>query len=253
MVKNIKQKTMIAIVVASIILPLMVFAATDVSNGDIMEIDDEKNQILQEASQYTVVMILIWICVLIYYIVYYLGVFIKKIFGKHKQEEELKDRIVEANDGKRFLNFMIDFLLLQNLSYFLAYLLLKTSLAIIDVSIIFPLVFFVYYFIMEGAFGRTLGKIVTRTRVISTTGNKINFPNAFARTIIRFIPFEPISVVLKGSSWWHDKWTDTMVVNSSFIPYNKSKISLIGNNEQLQVNDELTYQENSKNDDREAI
>jgi uncharacterized RDD family membrane protein YckC len=68
-----------------------------------------------------------------------------------------------------------------------------------------------YYIIFEGAFGWTVGKLITGTRVIRFDGRKPRFPQIVGRTAARFIPFEPFSL-LGGGNGWHDSMSGTRVV-----------------------------------------
>jgi len=71
----------------------------------------------------------------------------------------------------------------------------------------------VYYLIMEFAFGKTLGKIFTKTHVISIDGNRLTFMQCLLRSILRFlIPFEFVSGILFRGIFWHDSIPKTMVI-----------------------------------------
>lgn len=72
-------------------------------------------------------------------------------------------------------------------------------------------VFFGYYILLEGGKGKTLGKMVTKTKVVMNDGSPVSHSKAFIRTLCRLVPFEFLSV-FGGGQMWHDKWTDTMVV-----------------------------------------
>jgi uncharacterized RDD family membrane protein YckC len=74
-------------------------------------------------------------------------------------------------------------------------------------------VFLVYYIAMEATFGQTLGKMITRTTVVNEDGNKPSFGQVLGRSFARLIPFEPLSVLLKGNArGWHDSLPGTYVV-----------------------------------------
>jgi len=78
---------------------------------------------------------------------------------------------------------------------------------------IFIAFYFIYYVTFEVVSGRTLGKVLTGTRVVTTTGLALSIPTAIVRTLCRFLPFEPISFSL-GETWWHDSLSRTQVVRS---------------------------------------
>jgi uncharacterized RDD family membrane protein YckC len=70
----------------------------------------------------------------------------------------------------------------------------------------------VYYFLFEASCQRTLGKLLTGTRVVSTTGARPTDKQMVLRTLYRLVPFEQFS--WRGGSMGHDRWSDTMVVAS---------------------------------------
>lgn len=73
--------------------------------------------------------------------------------------------------------------------------------------------YFIYYVTFEVVSGRTLGKLLTGTRVVTTNGLALSIPTAIVRTLCRFLPFEPMSFSL-GETWWHDSLSRTRVVHS---------------------------------------
>lgn len=72
-------------------------------------------------------------------------------------------------------------------------------------------IIFAYYTLLEGSRGKTLGKLVTKTKVVTQNGEPMTYGKAFLRTLCRLVPFEFISVFF-GQKMWHDQWTNTMVV-----------------------------------------
>ncbi|KAF1712957.1 RDD family protein [Pseudoxanthomonas sacheonensis] len=73
-----------------------------------------------------------------------------------------------------------------------------------------------YYIPQEAAFGFTLGKLITGTRVVNENGEKPTFVQAVLRTICRFIPFEAFSVLLTDPArGWHDSLAKTYVVRKA--------------------------------------
>lgn len=70
----------------------------------------------------------------------------------------------------------------------------------------------VYYAAMEALLGRTIGKLITGTKVIDSAGNKPSFGKALLRSVCRFIPFEPFSFLGSDNRGWHDSMTHTWVV-----------------------------------------
>ena len=71
---------------------------------------------------------------------------------------------------------------------------------------------FIYYLPLEAATGRTLGKLVTGTKVVNARGMKVGFTDIMMRTLSRMVPFEPLSVFRSSKRCWHDSWSKSYVV-----------------------------------------
>ncbi len=140
----------------------------------------------------------------------------------------------DASTGQRFLNYLIDAILMQyGLAFATVYLLVQFLMAFspntayelfgddrstgntILASYLLAIVnYLIYYTLAEKAFkGYTLGKLVTGTRAIREDGADLTWKDAFLRTISRLVPFEPLSIWF-GNGLWHDRWTKTIVVKS---------------------------------------
>jgi uncharacterized RDD family membrane protein YckC len=72
---------------------------------------------------------------------------------------------------------------------------------------------FAYYTCFEGAFGRSLGKWLTDTQVVTETGRRLTLGDAALRSLSRLVHFEAFSFFGKDERGWHDKWTGTRVVD----------------------------------------
>ena len=139
---------------------------------------------------------------------------------------------VNASTGQRFLNWLVDNLLMQ---YGLAYI-TGTFVGILlgslfpefirrliekgDQGDLFILGYIVaifnylfYYTICEKAFkGYTLGKLISGTRAIRIDGQELTFKDALLRSLSRIVPFEILSGF--GGHPWHDTWTNTRVIKA---------------------------------------
>lgn len=80
------------------------------------------------------------------------------------------------------------------------------------ISLLYPLQF-VYYFIGEYFFGKTLAKLFTKTYVTNEFGEKPGFVAVLIRTLCRYIPFEYLSF-LWSPVGWHDRLSKTYVVRA---------------------------------------
>ena len=61
--------------------------------------------------------------------------------------------------------------------------------------------------------GRSLGKLITGTRAVNADGSAISMQTAFWRGLCRAVPFEAFSALGSPSYPWHDKWTNTYVID----------------------------------------
>lgn len=70
----------------------------------------------------------------------------------------------------------------------------------------------IYYFLCENfSNGRTLGKLITNTKVLSIDGTKPSTTQILYRSLCRAVPFNAFSFL--GYNGWHDSWTETRVIN----------------------------------------
>lgn len=73
-----------------------------------------------------------------------------------------------------------------------------------------------YYILFEFLFKRTIGKMLLKFRILGfdESLNLSRLLQVFKRTISRFIPFEPISILLDEERiMWHDKISKTKVID----------------------------------------
>lgn len=79
-----------------------------------------------------------------------------------------------------------------------------------------------YFFFMEFYLGKTIGKYITGTEVISIDGNKPTAQQIVVRTLSRIVPFDSLSFL--GNNGWHDSWSDTRVINGkNYVAEKQSK------------------------------
>lgn len=72
-----------------------------------------------------------------------------------------------------------------------------------------------YMGVIETIFkGRSFGKFITGTRAVNLDGSTITGKTAFLRGLSRAVPFAVFSALGSPSNPWHDKWTNTMVVDN---------------------------------------
>ncbi|MBN0986449.1 RDD family protein [Amphritea pacifica] len=127
---------------------------------------------------------------------------------------------VAASKMRRFLNYLIDIILMQVVFGFLigvAAMLLFGNAGLDYIDSIPDYLFgvtvmVIYYLIFEGFFGVTIGKLVTGTRIVSETGLPPAFGQILGRTFLRIVPFEPFSFLGKTGRGWHDTVSNTYVI-----------------------------------------
>jgi len=131
----------------------------------------------------------------------------------------------QASLGKRFANYLIDQLVMV-LLFVIIGIVAGVFIAFSDpdalemfdeinrvtewvASIIMGLL---YYVGLEATTGRTIGKYITKTKVINENGDTPKFGTVFIRTLCRFIPFEQFSYFGDDQRGWHDSLSKTRVV-----------------------------------------
>lgn len=119
-------------------------------------------------------------------------------------------RPVSVNAGIRFANAIIDGIALFGVGF-------VVGLVIGDPGFLGYGISFIYFLVLEGSTGKSLGKMVTGCKVVTEYGDRPDYGAVALRTIIRFIPFfDAISVFFRSDGrMWHDLWSKTYVVKDS--------------------------------------
>ncbi|MEX0287545.1 MAG: RDD family protein [Flavobacteriaceae bacterium] len=130
-----------------------------------------------------------------------------------------------ASQGKRLTNYIIDRIVLLLFSFafgivlgiFLA-LVSPDTLAVLEqgnlfIEYIIAFIFgTIYYSLLEGLTGRSIGKLFTKTKVVNEDGERADFGSIFLRSMCRFIPFNAFSFLGSDAIGWHDTLSKTRVV-----------------------------------------
>ena len=138
----------------------------------------------------------------------------------------MDQHIVRAETGKRFLNYIIDlaffYVLVIALGVAIAFLSPSMMTWLTDDSPGFDLAgrlltilfYGIYMFLIEALFkGKSLGKLITRTRAVNFDGSKISVSTALARGLSKAVPFCAFSALSNPCNPWQDKWTHTVVMD----------------------------------------
>ncbi|MEZ5014037.1 MAG: RDD family protein [Chitinophagales bacterium] len=121
-----------------------------------------------------------------------------------------------ASGWQRFGNYFIDALVIRFAQTLLAMYLFSSFDPFFAITM-FLISYFAYYTILESTFGKTIGKWITNTEVRNFEDiGKITVQQALLRSLIRVVPFEPLSF-FGSERGWHDKWSNTVVVRSNSI------------------------------------
>ncbi len=139
------------------------------------------------------------------------------------EESRLKERV---SQGKRFANYLLDTIFALIFGVIMGFI-LGIVLALISpnllntidfdstiVNYLFNTVaFFLYYTLFESINGRSLAKYITKTMVVDENGEKPSFGTIMVRSLCRKIPFNAFSFLSSDESGWHDRFSNTRVVD----------------------------------------
>ena len=76
-----------------------------------------------------------------------------------------------------------------------------------------------YYIFMEFYFGKTVGKMLTKSTVVREDGGKLTFGQAVGRSFCHYIPFNALSFLSSNAVGWHDTISKTRVVKDVFLEH----------------------------------
>lgn len=150
----------------------------------------------------------------------------------YEVDEKAQKSVVEfektddiASGIQRFVNRLVDVIVFYILTFILGILLAVGAFVIgSDLSwldnisrgqefIAGLIIYFAYYMILEGVFSTTIGKLITKTKVVTVDGEKPTMNNIAQRTLCRLIPFNAFSFLFNDAVGWHDSLSNTRVVN----------------------------------------
>jgi len=144
------------------------------------------------------------------------------------KEKEMASRIAqnsyddEVSKGIRFTNRLIDFIFIMVFSFVIGLVWASVSpesMVILEqggrlTDYIFGFVVgMIYYTLFEAITSRTLGKLITGTKVVDEKGNAPDIGKILLRSLCRYIPFDAISFFSEGQGW-HDSLSKTRVIKA---------------------------------------
>lgn len=145
--------------------------------------------------------------------------------------DDFNHQLVQAGQGKRFVNYLIDLVIFYIIMYFLSYVIIEVNyeLAVLlygeteGFNLMGRLLLLLFYGmfmgIVEAIFGgRSIGKLITGTIAVNEDGSRIKGSTALLRGLCRAVPFNAFSALGTPCYPWHDKWTRSYVVNVKGLP-----------------------------------
>ena len=117
----------------------------------------------------------------------------------------------------RFIHFIVDtiaFIIFTMIFTFVIGLFINPTDQNLKIILRYPMFatgFLVYYVFMETKYQKTIGKFITKTKVVNTNGTKPELGDIVRRTFCRLIPFDQISFLFTPNGF-HDRLSDTTVI-----------------------------------------
>lgn len=143
------------------------------------------------------------------------------------------DQVRLARGGKRFLNCIVDGFIVYFLSFIFNFICLIVLYNVLSVESrdmdnhIFSLfillvwclasmiVYLSYYILFEYLTQKTIGKMLTVTKVVTKKGGRPSFYQIVIRSLVRLIPLESLTFLGACSVGWHDEISGTLVADDS--------------------------------------
>lgn len=128
--------------------------------------------------------------------------------------------VIQASQAQRFFTLLLDWFFCYCCGFLAGFVLAMSGLQNYarnaDGFVLGTIIFLTYYIAQEALFGKTLGKRIMGTKVVSTDGSKLSLGQVISRTLCRFIPFEAFTFLgNKGVPYgWHDKIPKTKVITT---------------------------------------
>lgn len=141
---------------------------------------------------------------------------VQNVTTQTPQSQQSGPSFTPASQGKRFMNYLLDyvfFIVLLVIYYALFGTSDTTSTSEEDTSLLFYLIYPLYFVFFEGIWQKTPAKFLSRTKVITRDGAKPSFGTIIVRSLCRLIPFDALSYFSVNPVGWHDSISKTLVVD----------------------------------------
>jgi len=151
-----------------------------------------------------------------------------------KTYEQIDYRYCHASSGLRLANYILDTIFVYILMFALGVVIAIIAPKIIDLindGITERIVGLIFYGVIMSFTeamlnGKSIGKFITKTKAVNVDGTDITFEKAFTRNLLRIIPFESLSALAIPSAPWHDKWSQTMVIEEKKVALQQRYLDL---------------------------
>lgn len=123
-----------------------------------------------------------------------------------------------ADKGKRLASFIIDIFIILVLYVTIILIAIVvfpdfTNNHILEIEFLFLVIYLLYYIFLESFYGKTIGKMITKTFVVDKNHKKPSVLRIILRTFFRLIPFGAMAFLFSFSCF-HDIWSGTRVVKN---------------------------------------
>lgn len=148
--------------------------------------------------------------------------------------DDIDYRFCQASSGLRFANYLIDTIFIYILMFAMGVIIHFINPGIIDFiddgisNRIIGMIFYgvIMSFTEAMLNGKSIGKFITKTKAVNLDGSDLGFEKAFTRNLLRIIPFEPFSALGTPSNPWHDRLSQTMVIEEKKVALQAQKTEL---------------------------
>ncbi len=138
---------------------------------------------------------------------------------EEKIEKEKEFNSKKVSSWIRLANYIIDFIawiILFMILVLIVGLFYNLDIILINHSVTYALLIILYlgyYIFMEHKYQKTIGKFITKTKVLTKDGKKAKLSDIMARTFCRLIPFDWLSYFFT-SNGFHDRLSNTTVIKT---------------------------------------
>ena len=115
----------------------------------------------------------------------------------------------KIDKGTRLLNYLVDLFIIY-IFWAMVFTMIGSEY---NSATIFYAVMFFYYFILELSFGQTIGKLVSKTKVVHKNGGKAGFMKILLRSFWRLIPIDAFSYLFGTEIGMHDALSSTRLTS----------------------------------------